>query len=264
MARFTAKDVQALRQATGAGMMDAKRALEACDGDQERAKDWLREKNLAQSHKRADRENTQGAVAVTQDGDAAAMVELRCETDFVAKSPEFTALADELAALVLAKGEEATAERMDDVDRLKATLKENIAVGRVVRYERAADSVLDVYLHVQNGRGVNAVLVELARGKVELAHEIALHIAFTRPRFLRREEVPPAEVEAERRVLEAQTRNEGKPDAAVPKIVEGKLNGFFASHCLLEQKYVKDPKLTIQQLLGRAAVTRFAQVEIGK
>src|SRR5256885_7132124 len=200
MADFTAKDVQRLRQATGAGMMDAKKALEATGGDFDGASTWLREKGLAGALKRTDRENTQGAVAVTRDGNVAAMVELKSETDFVAKSPDFVNLADELAALVAAKGEDAAKERSDAIDELKVTLKENIELGRVVRFEAASGNALDTYLHVQSDRGVNGVMVELsgAGATQELAHDIAVHIAFGKPGYLRREEVPADKVETER------------------------------------------------------------------
>jgi elongation factor Ts len=263
MPEFTAKDVQALRQSTGAGMMDAKRALTENDGDLEAARNWLREKGLAQSLKRQDREASQGAVAVGVAGNAAAIVELRCETDFVAKSPDFVNLVGDLADLVAAKGDGAIAERAAEVDELNTQLRENVGVGRVVRFEAGPDSVLDTYLHVQNDRGVNAVLVELRGGDQALAHELALQIAFSRPAYLTRDEVPAEEIEAERKVYEAEARNEGKPEQALPKIVEGKLAGkFFAEKVLLDQKYVKDNKQTIKQLLGDATVTRFAQVEI--
>ena len=264
MAEFTAKDVQALRASMGVGMMDAKRALTDNDGDVEAAKRWLREKGLAKAEERADRGSTQGAVAVARHDGAAALVSLRCETDFVAKSPEFTALADAIAQLVAAKGESAAAERQDDLDKLRITLKENIGLGEIRRFEAAEGSALDAYLHVQNGRGVNGVLVEVAGGDERLAHEVALHIAFARPEWLRREEVPEERVARERELFEALARNEGKPEAAVPKIVEGRLNAFFRDHCLLEQVYVRDPKTTITQLLGAATVARFAQVEIGR
>ena len=265
MAEFSAKDVQKLRQVTGAGMMDAKRALEESGGDMEAAARWLREKGLAQSAKRSDRSAEQGAVSVTNTGSVAAAVELRCETDFVAKSPDFVALVEELVDAVAAKGEEAVAERQADVENLGIALKENISVGRVVRFEAPAGAVLDAYQHEQNGRGVNGVLVELQGGDQVLAHEIALHIAFARPDHLTRDEVPAEDVEKERQILEAETRNEGKPEQAIPKIVEGKLAGrFFAERVLLEQKYVRDPKQTIKQILGDAAVNRFAQVEVGR
>ena len=264
MAEFTARDVQALRASMGVGMMDAKRALTDADGDMDAAKRWLREKGLAKADERADRGSTQGAVAVARHDRAAALVSVRCETDFVAKSPEFTSLVDSLAQLVAAKGDSAAAERQDEIDNLRITLKENIALGDVRRFEAAEGAALDAYLHVQNGRGVNGVLVEVAGGDESLAHEVALHIAFARPEWLGREDVPEERVARERELLEALTRNEGKPEAAVPKIVEGRLNGFFKEHCLLEQAYVRDPKTTITQLLGGATVSRFAQVEIGR
>jgi len=263
MAEFTAKDVQRLRQDTGAGMMDAKRALQECDGEFEAARKWLREKGLAQAAKRSDRESTQGAIAVANTGSAAAAVELKCETDFVAKAPEFTALVAELAEAVAAKGENAADERASDIADLGVTLKENIALGRVVRFEAADAAVLDTYSHVQSDRGVIGVIVELTGGDQALAHEVALHIASANPRYLRRDDVPPEVVAEERVVLENLTRNEGKPEPAIPKIVEGRLNGFFKDSCLLEQAFVKDQKQTIAQLLGDAAVTRFARLEIG-
>jgi len=265
MADFSAADVQKLRQATGAGMMDAKRALEENDGDRDAAARWLREKGLAQSAKRSDRAAEQGAVSVANTGSAAAAVELRCETDFVAKSPDFVALVEDLADAVATKGESAVAERQGEVESLGITLKENISVGDVVRFEAPEGAVLDAYLHIQNERGVNGVLVELQGGDQALAHEIALHIAFKRPEYLTRDEVPAERIEEERQILEAETRNEGKPEQAIPKIVEGKLAGrFFADYVLLDQKYVRDPSQTIQQLLGDAKVNRFAQVEVGR
>ncbi|HEX2275294.1 MAG TPA: translation elongation factor Ts [Acidimicrobiales bacterium] len=264
MAEFTAKDVQRLRQASGVGMMDAKRALQESDGDYEAATRWLRERGLAKAGERGDRVSAQGAVAVADEGRSAAVVALLCETDFVAKSPEFTSLVDDLAKLVAAQGEGAVAERQDELDNLRITLKENIQLGAVQRFEAPEGAVLDGYLHVQNGRGVNGVLVELQGGEKALAHEVALHVASQRPQWLSRDEVPPERVAEERQVLENLTRNEGKPEQAIPKIVEGRLNGFFKERCLLEQAWVKDPKQTISQLLGGATVTRFAQVEIGR
>ena len=264
MPDFTAKDVQALRQATGAGMMDAKRALTENNGDSEAAAKWLREKGLAQAAKRADREAAQGAVSVSQADGAAAVVELKCETDFVAKSEDFVNLVNELASLVAASGEGALAERKDDVEKLTTSLKEHIAVGRVVRFEAGPGAVLDTILHVQNDRGVIGVLVELQGGSQELAHDIALHIASAAPRYLSRDDVPAEEVAAEREVLENLTRNEGKPEQAIPKIVEGRLGGFFKDICLLEQPFVKDAKQTITQLLGGATVSRFARIQIGQ
>ena len=266
MPSFTAKDVQALRQATGAGMMDAKRALDENDGDMEAATQWLREKGLATMAKRQDRENTQGAVAVASTDEAISLVELRCETDFVAKSDDFVALVDELAKLVAAKGEDAVNERQEEIERLRITLKENIALGRVVRFDNGANSVSDAYLHVQSGRGVNGVLVQLEGGDAELAHGIALHIAFAKPQFLTRDQVPADAVEEERKALEAISRNEGKPEAALPKIIEGRLTGWFKERVLLDQSYVQDEKQSVQQVVDAAGakVNRFAQVVIGQ
>jgi elongation factor Ts len=264
MAEFTAKDVQRLRQETGAGMMDCKRALQECDGDFDAAKRLLREKGLASAANRSDRESSQGAIAVANTGAAAGAVELKCETDFVAKAPEFTGLLGELAEAVAAKGEGATDERSSEITDLGVALKENISLGRVVRFDAANGAVLDTYLHVQNDRGVIGVLVELTGGDQALAHDIALHIASANPRYLSRDDVPADVVADEREVLEALTRNEGKPEQAIPKIVEGRLNGFFKDACLLEQAFVKDQKQTIKQLLGGATVTRFARLEIGK
>jgi elongation factor Ts len=263
MAAFTAQDVKRLRDATGAGMMDAKRALVENDGDFESGARWLREKGLGKAAGRAGRQNTDGAVALAQAGPVAALVELRSETDFVAKAPDFVNLANDLAQLVADGGEDAVKDKADAIDDLRVTLKENIELGRVVRLEAAPGNLLDSYLHVQSDRGKNGVLVELQGGSQELAHDIAVHIAFARPRYLSRQDVPETEVAAERDVIEALARNEGKPDQALPKIVEGRLNGWFRERSLLEQPFVKDEKRTIGQVLGDARVVRFAQVEIG-
>ncbi len=260
---FTAKDVQALRQVTGAGMMDAKRALEANDGDMEAAKQWLREKGLAASAKRDDRENAQGVVALVVDGNVGAIVKLKCETDFVAGSDLFKGEAETLAKLVIAEGEAAVTKRSTQLDDLKITLKENIDLGDVVRVEAAPGNVLDSYLHVQGGRGVNAVLVEMADASQSLAHDLAVHIAFARPKYLSRDDVPAEVVEHERQTLETISRNEGKPEAAMPKIIEGRLNGFYKDVALLDQPYAKDDKQSISKLIGSASIVRFAQVEIG-
>jgi elongation factor Ts len=260
---INAKDVQALRQATGAGMMDCKKALEQSGGDVEAAKTWLREKGLAASAKRSDRENNQGVVALSIDCPLAAIVKLKCETDFVAASEAFVAEAQALADLVRAKGESAVAERAKQLDDLKIVLKEKIELGEVVRFEAAAGNIMDSYVHIQGGRGVNVVVVEMKGASEELAHDIAVHVAFARPKYLTREEVPADVVAAERATLETATRNEGKPEAAIAKIVEGKLNGFFKDLCLLEQPYAKDDKKSVKQVIGSASIVRFSQIEIG-
>jgi len=243
--------------------MDCKKALEESAGDVEAAKKWLREKGLSATAKRADRENTQGVVALSIECPLAAVVKLKCETDFVAASEQFVAEADELAKLVRTKGVAAVGERAKQLEDLQILLKEKIELGDVVRFEAAAGNIMDSYLHLQGGRGVNVVLVEMSGATEELAHDIAVHIAFARPKYLTREEVPAEVVAAERATLEVATRNEGKPEAAIAKIVDGKLNGFFKDLCLLEQPYAKDDKKSVKQVIGNASIVRFAQVEIG-
>lgn len=264
MADFTAKDVQRLRQSTGAGMMDSKNALAEAGGDFDKAVTFLREKGLASSAKRSDREAGDGAIAAAVTPEGAAIVELRCETDFVAKSDDFVNLVSRLAETLAAEGEAGLSKLESSVEDLKMTLKENISVGRTARFEPTDGAVVDAYVHRQSGRGKNAVLVELDGGTTEMAHDVALHIASSRPRFISRDDVPTEEVESERKTLETITRNEGKPEAALEKIVEGRLRGFFKDLCLLEQSFVKDEKQTVSQILGDVKVTRFAQVEIGR
>ena len=267
MAEFTAQDVKRLRDATSAGMMDAKRALTENDGDFDKAAAWLREKGLGKISERADRENVQGAVVAARNDNAAVLVELKSETDFVGKSPEFLAMANELAQLVLDKGEGAIAEKSDALDDLKIKLKENIDVGRVIRFEAAPGNSLDAYLHQPGGPpSLNGVLVELEGGSKELAHAVALHISFGKPSVLSRDEVPADEVEKERDALLAETKNSGKPEQAWDKIVEGKLTGWFKrtpGGALLDQPYIHEEKQSVQQALGDAKIVRFAQVLIG-
>jgi elongation factor Ts len=260
---YSAKDVQKLRQLTGVGMLDAKRALDENDGDMDTSITWLRTEGLASQAKRADREASEGAVAVGRSGNVASIVELRSETDFVAKSDEFVGLVTSLADLVAAKGERAVEELADELERMTITLKENISIGRVVRIEAPPGGVVDSYLHLQAGRGVNAVVVALDGGSEALAHDIAAHIAFARPIYIARDQVPAEEVAAERETVEKIARNEGKPDAALPKIVEGRMGGWYKERVLLDQPFVKDEKQTIAKLLGPATVTQFAQVIIG-
>ncbi len=240
-----------------------KNALEEADGDLEEAAQILRLKGLAGAAKRSDREASEGAVAAVRSGDAAAVVELRCETDFVAKADDFVALTDELAALVAAKGEDAVTELNEEIDRLRTTLKENISVGRVRRLVAQSGQVVDTYLHQQAGRGVNAVAVVIEGGTDELAHDIAVHIAFTKPTYLSRDEVPQADIDAERATVLEISRNEGKPEAALDKIVDGRMNGWYKERVLLDQSYVRDEKQTIASMLGSARIVAFAQVVIG-
>lgn len=280
MPEFGAKDVAALRKATGAGMMDAKKALEASDGDADKAKDWLREKGLAGAGKRAGRAADQGAIDVVVVGTTGALVELNCETDFVAKGADFKAAVTALAQHVVAGGDENLADQAYEGSTvaeflvlLSAKLGEKLELGRVVRYE-TPDGLLDGYKHIQNDRGTIGVIVELggvdaADEKAKaVAHDIALHIASAAPRYVTRDDVPADVVAKEREVLEALSRNEGKPEQALPKIIEGRLNGFFKDVALVEQGFVREPKTAVKQLLADlgpdATVRRFARVKIGE
>jgi elongation factor Ts len=265
MADFTAKDVQALRQATGAGMMDAKKALTETDGDMDAARKLLREKGLAKADDRAGRESAQGAIAIATNVGAVGMVELKCETDFVAKSDNFIRLTQELADSVAARGEDGVATHATAIEDLRVTLKENIQVGGVVQVKLAEGETVDTYLHRQEGRGVNGVVVVLQGGSKELAHDIAVHIAFAKPQYLTSYEVPEDLVAEERQTLLGITKAEGKPEAAWPKIVEGRLTGWYKERVLLDQPFVRDDKQTVAQLAasGGATIVRFAQLFIG-
>ncbi|MGH9103806.1 MAG: translation elongation factor Ts, partial [Acidimicrobiales bacterium] len=211
MAEVTAKDVAALRQSTGAGILDCRRALQENDGDKERAIRWLREQGLSGASKRAGRERSEGAVAVVVNGDRGAVLALECETDFVAKSSDFVSLVDALADAFANDGEEGLDQRANEIEKIKLTLKENIAVGGHERFTAEGGGVLESYLHVQNGRGVNGVLVELASGAPELAHDIAVHIAFARPEYLSRDDVPEEAVSQEKATIATIARKENKP-----------------------------------------------------
>lgn len=265
MASFTAKDVQSLRQVTGAGMMDAKKALTETDGDAEAAKKLLREKGLAKAVDRGDRENAEGAVAVATNDGVAVLVELKCETDFVAKSEDFTQLTNDLAQAFAADGQAGIDSLSGAVDDLKVTLKENIQVGRAVKVDLKPGEVVDTYLHRQEGRGVNGVVVALSGGTPELAHDIAVHVAFTKPEFLHRDDVPTEMVAEERETLRKISLAEGKPEAALDKIVEGRMTGWYKDRVLVDQPFVRDEKVTIAELAaaGGAEVVSFAQVYIG-
>jgi len=281
MANITAADVKRLRDATAAGMLDCKKALEQAGGDFDAAVEILRVKGAKDVGKRAGRVAANGLVTALLDGTSAGiLVELNCETDFVAKGAAFGEALSALTRLVVDEGDtdlgakKLKGETVDDfVKGLSGTLGEKIEVGRVYRFA-TTDGLLDVYKHVQNERGTVGVLVEL--GGVDrsseqartVAHDIALHIASAAPRFVTRDEVPADQVARERDIYEVQTREEGKPEQAWPKIVEGKLNGFFKTVALVEQSFVKDNKQTIEAVvktLGADAHVRgFARVKIGE
>jgi elongation factor Ts len=209
-----------------------------------------------------DRENNQGAVAIARSGNVAALVELKSETDFSAKSADFIALVQKLAEAVLADGEGAIGNFSEDLDTLKLQKKENIDLGKVIRFEAAEGNVLDTYLHEQDGRGTVGVLLELAGVDEELAHEVSLHIAFAKPSALARDEVDPELVAKATEGFEELTRKEGKPEAAIPKIVEGRVSSWFAERVLPEQGMFGD-KETVAQRLGDGSIVRFALAVIG-
>ena len=263
MAEFTAQDVKRLRDATGAGMMDAKKALLENDGDFDAAAKWLRERGLGKAAERSDRANKEGAIALAREGTVAALVQLKCETDFVAKNADFINVANDIAELVAKDGEDAASQKQEAIDDLKLLLKENIELGKIARIEAKDGQILDTYLHVQEGRGVNGVIVLLEGSTQETAHDIAVHIAFGKPVYMTRDEIPSEILDEERKTFENQARNTGKPEQALPKIAEGMLNGWIQERTLLEQKFAKDEKQTVKKVLGSATLVQFAQVLLG-
>ncbi len=262
MADFSAKDVQALRKATDVGMMEAKKALTENGGDFDAAAQWLRERGLSKATAREDRENSQGTVALAVSGGSAALVELKSETDFAAKADDFVSLVNELAEMVAAEGEGAVEQKATAIEDLKLSKKENIELGSVIRFEAADGNLVDTYLHSQDGRGTNAVIVEGSGVDQDLLHEIALHIAFAKPVALTRDEVSSEAIEKEREAALGVTKAEGKPEQAWEKIVEGRVNKWLSEKVLLEQGMFGE-KETVAQRIGDGSIVRFAQVAIG-
>ncbi|MCC3766611.1 translation elongation factor Ts [Streptomyces sp. UNOC14_S4] len=277
MANYTAADVKKLRELTGAGMMDCKKALDEAEGNLEKAVEFVRVKGLKGVAKRESRTTENGAVAslVAEDNTSGVIVELKCETDFVAKGEKFIAVADALAAHVakaapadlealLASEIEAGKTVQAFIDEANATLGEKIAVDRFARF---ADGYVGVYMHrtAADLPPQVGVLVELDKPNAEVAKDIAQHIAAFAPKFLSREEIPAEVLDNERRVAEATAREEGKPEAALPKIIEGRVTGFVKENAVLEQAFAKDNKKTVQKILDEAGVTlkRFARIRVG-
>ncbi|AEW96815.1 MULTISPECIES: translation elongation factor Ts [Streptomycetaceae] len=276
MANFTAADVKKLRESTGAGMMDCKKALDEAEGNLEKAVEILRVKGQKGVAKRESRTTANGAVvAVLEDGKAGVLLELDCETDFVAKGDKFVAVAETIAkhtaatkpadlAALLASEIESGKTVQAFVDEANATLGEKIVLSRFAQF---TDGYVASYLHRTNPDlpPQVGVLVELDQENAEIAKDVAQHIAAFAPKFLSRDEIPAETVENERRVAEATAREEGKPEAALPKIVEGRVNGFFKENVVLEQAFAKDNKKTVQQVLNEAGVTlkRFARFRVG-
>lgn len=267
---ITAADVKKLRDATGAGMMDAKKALTEAEGDYEKAIEVLRISGLAKAAKRADREATNGIV-VGRDG---VLVQLAAETDFVAKNAEFVGMAERILDVVSEKGatdlDAALALELADgksiadaVTELGAKIGENLQLVNVSNY----DGTTHLYLH---RRAADlppqvGVMVEYTGGDEELAHQVAMQIAAMNPTYVNREEVPEEIVENERRIAEATAKEEGKPEAALPRIIEGRVGGFYKDVCLVDQAAVWEDKKTVGSLLTAAGaeVTRFVRFAVG-
>ncbi|MCO5294402.1 MAG: translation elongation factor Ts [Homoserinimonas sp.] len=274
MANFTAADVKALRDRLGTGMLDSKNALVEADGDMEKAVEILRLKGAKNNAKRSDRSTSEGLVAAVENGSTATMIELDCETDFVAKSEKFVNLAqavlDAAAAVRAGSVEEALAAQAGSrtvaqlIEEDSAVLGEKVELRRVVSVDAEKFSI---YLHKTSKDLPPQVGVVLGYSgtDADTARSVAQHIAFADPQYLSREDVPAEQVEREREIVMEISRNEGKPDAALPKIVEGRLGGFFKQIALLEQDYAKDNKLTIMQVLADAGltVTGFARFKVG-
>ena len=274
MPNYTAADVKRLRELTGAGMLDCKNALAESNGDFDKAVEALRIKGAKDVGKRAERATAEGLVAAK----GGALIELNCETDFVAKNAEFQRLADEVVSA-------AAAAKAADVDALKAaptaagmattTVEQAIAelsakIGEKLELRRVAflDGTVETYLHKRSADLPPAVgvLVEYTGSDAAAAHAVALQIAALKARYLTRDDVPDDVVASERRIAEETSRAEGKPEQALPKIVEGRLNGFFKDVVLLEQPSVSDNKKTVKALLDEAGVTvtRFVRFEVGQ
>jgi elongation factor Ts len=270
MANYTTADVKRLRELTGSGMMDVKKALDESDGDFDKAIEILRIKGAKDVGKRAERTTANGLVAA----DGGVLVELSCETDFVAKNEEFQQLAarivevakeirptDKKVLLDAKLGESTVAEA---IAVLSAKIGERLELRRVVIF----DGAVTTYLHRRSSDLPPAVgvLVEFTGGNEEAARNVAMHIAAMKPKYVTRDEVPEDVVANERRIAEQTAREEGKPEQALPKIVEGRVNGFFKDVVLIDQPSVQESKKTVKTVLDEAGVTvtRFARFEVGQ
>jgi len=274
MANIAAADVKRLRDSTGAGMMDAKKALEATDGDFEKAIEFLRVKGQAGAEKRANRTASNGLVAAHVEGGVGTLVEINSETDFVAKSEPFITLADRVLDQAVAIGATDAQGLLDSeiepgttvaelLTRANATIGEKIEVRRVARLEAP---YVASYLHRTSPDLPPQIGVLVATdGPSEIAKDVAMHAAAMAPGYLTRDAVPADVVASERRIAEEKSREEGKPEQALPRIVEGRVDAFFKDNVLLEQKFAKDQSKTVQQVLKEAGVnaTGFARFKVG-
>ena len=276
MANYTAEDVKKLREATAAGMLDCKKALDEADGDYSKALDIIRVKGLKGITKREGRLTSNGAVVAKVEGNLGVMLELNCETDFVAKGERFVALADELLAhLQNAQSDSLDAfltSTMSNGNTVQATVDEaNATMGEKIEVRRIAvikDSPVGIYLHRTSPDlpPQVGVLVELVKDAAEVGKDIAQHIAAFAPQFVNREDVPADLIENERRIAEETAREEGKPEASLSKIIEGRVTGFVKEVSLIEQSFAKDAKKTVKQILDEAgtAVKAFHRFRVGQ
>ena len=274
MANFTLEDVKTLRERLGTGMVDTKNALVEADGDLEKAVEILRLKGAKGNAKRADRSTSEGLVAATEKDGKVTILELNTETDFVAKNDRFLALADKVLAAAAAVGadsvEAALAADADGKPVADLISDEAAIIGEKVELRRVrtlSGDKFEIYLHKTSKDLPPQVGVVLAYtgDDAETARSIAQHISFANPSYLSRDEVPAAEVEKEREIVTEISRNEGKPEAALPKIVEGRVNAFFKQVALLDQDYAKDNKLSVAKVAGDAGITitDFARFKVG-
>ena len=274
MAQITAALVKELRERTGAGMMDCKKALTAVEGDMDKAIDFLREKGLAAAAKKAGRIAAEGVVGsfVSADGKIGAIVEVNCETDCVAKTDGFKELVKKIAAHIVATKpadvEALLASELDGqtvealVTASVAKIGEKISVRRFALYE-APEGVVAAYIH---GGGKIGVVVELKGGNAELGKDVAMHVAAANPSYLERSQVPAAELEHEKEVLSEQAKNEGKPEKIIEKMVMGRINKYYKEVCLVDQEFVKDPDQTVGKLVKAAGaeVLAFSRFQLGE
>ena len=274
MANFTIADIKALREQLGTGMVDTKKALEEADGDLEKAVEILRLKGAKGNAKRADRSTSEGLVAATEKDGKVTILELNTETYFVAKNDRFLALADKVLAAAAAVGadsvEAALAADADGKPVADLISDEAAIIGEKVELRRVrtlSGDKFEIYLHKTSKDLPPQVGVVLAYtgDDAETARSIAQHISFANPSYLSRDEVPAAEVEKEREIVTEISRNEGKHEAALPKIVEGRVNAFFKQVALLDQDYAKDNKLSVAKVAGDAGITitDFARFKVG-
>ncbi len=274
MANFTIADIKALREQLGTGMVDTKKALEEADGDVAKATEILRLKGAKGNAKRADRSTSEGLVVAREQDGAVTLIELACETDFVAKNERFIALAEKVADAVATVGadsvETALAAPAGEQTVEQLISDEAAIIGEKVELRRVRTikgDGLSVYLH-RTSKDLPpqiGVVVAYTGTDAETARSIAQHISFANPSYLSREDVPAAEVEKEREIVTEISRNEGKPEAALPKIVEGRVSAFIKQVALLEQDYAKDNKLSVGQVAKDAgiSVTDFARFKVG-